>query len=536
MKSWWMRRMSCCGKVTLVGAGCGKGLLTVRGWEAVQQADVVVYDALLDEDILWETKPDCERIFVGKRSGRHSSGQDEINRLLAEKARQGKNVVRLKGGDGFVFGRGGEELQYLQEKKISCEVIPGVSSAIAVPEHFGISVTHRDVAQSFSVVTGHEAGEERENYHALAQLKGTLVFLMGLSRLGEIAEELMANGKAADTSAAVLSHGYLPDERRFDGTLATIAEIAKDAETPAILLIGETARMNLAEKKTLPLSGATVAVTGTVSFTKRLETVLSALGAYVQRRPHLRIVSQAEQIPNDFAGYDWLVFTSANGVDVFFGCLRSKEVDLRKLAHLKFACIGDGTRQRLWDFGIAADVVPKVFTAKELGRSLSAQLAEREQLLILRAENGSHELTEELDRAGVRYEDRKIYRTEAVQLQAGMTERKADGNGKVITEENAARERENHFRQRADYLVFASAMGARAYFENGGIVDEAKIVCIGELTAEALREAGGWYDGGADRVKDEFAKRDGNNRLLIAREHTVEGIAEAILEDWRKMK
>lgn len=503
--------MSCCGKVTLVGAGCGKGLLTVRGLEAVRQADVVVYDALLDEDILWETKPDCERIYVGKRSGRHSTGQDEINRLLAEKARQGKNVVRLKGGDSFVFGRGGEELLYLQSEKIPCEVVPGVSSAIAVPEHFGISVTHRGVAQSFSVITGHEAGEERENYHALAQLKGTLVFLMGLSRVGEIAEELMANGKSADTPAVVLSRGYLSGEKRFDGTLATIAEIAKDAETPAILLIGETARMDLAKTEKLPLSGATVTVTGTVSFTKRLETVLSALGAYVHRRPHLRIVPQVEQIPDDFTNYDWLVFTSANGVDVFFQHLRSSGVDLRKLAHLKFACIGVGTKQRLWDFGIVADFVPEIFTAKELGRSLSSQVAERERLLILRAENGSPQLTEELERAGVQYEDRKIYRTEVVSNSMDSA-----GQGESANEAEFMTKRWDADSQSevGDYLVFASAMGVRTYFENGGTVGGAKIVCIGELTAEAIK----------------------GYTPIIAHTHTTEGIAEAILGDWRKVK
>ena len=475
------------GKVILVGAGCGRGVLTVQG-----QADVVVYDALLDEDILWEASDDCERIYVGKRSGRHSIGQDEINRLLAEKARQGKTVVRLKGGDSFVFGRGGEELQFLQAQEISCEVIPGVSSAIAVPEHFGIPVTHRGVAQSFSVITGHEAGGERENYHALAQLKGTLVFLMGLGRIREIAEELMANGKSADTPAVVLSKGYLSGERRFDGTLATIAETAKDAKAPAILLIGGTAGMALGQKETLPLSGASVTVTGTVSFTKRLETVLTALGASVQRHPHLRIVPQTQQIPDDVPDADWLVFTSANGVEVFFTHLRSVGTDLRKLAHLQFACIGNGTGQKLWEYGIAADFVPEVYTAQELGNCLAQKLTARKKALILRTENGSPLLTKALERAGVRYEDRKIYRTEAVQME---------------------------MRETGDYLVFASAAGANAFFAGGGAADGAKLVCIGGITAEALRE---WKE--ADEAV-----------VIIARRHTAEGIAEVILEDWSQV-
>ena len=522
------------GKVVLVGAGCGKGLLTVQGLEAVQRADVVVYDALLDEDILWETKPDCERLYVGKRSGHHSISQNEINRILVQKAKENKSVVRLKGGDSFVFGRGGEEMLYLQKERIPCEVIPGVSSAIAVPEHFGIPVTHRGVAQSFSVITGHEAGENRENYSALAKLNGTLVFLMGLSRVEEIAGELIDNGKSADTPAVVLSRGYSSEEARFDGTLGTIAKIAKEAKAPAILLVGETAGMRLTEKPGLPLSGATVTATGTVSFTRRLEEVLSALGAFVRRVPHLAIVPQTGQIPDDFADYDWLVFTSANGVDVFFWYLRTAGKDLRKLFHLKFACIGDGTRRKLWDYGIMADFVPKSFTAQELGRSLPMQMEKGERVLILRAENGSPQLTEELDAAGVRYEDRKLYRTKAIQsnVSAGNTAicEEPDGNrGASVNEEQGL-----PFRCETDYLVFASAEGVRTFFENGGTVCEATIVCIGELTAAALRE----IDKEAGKPIEQPSKGYGGwvsgKKVLIAHTHTVEGIAEIILEDWKK--
>ena len=187
------------GAVTLVGAGCGRDLITVKGLCALQQADVVVYDDLIDKNLLLETRPECERIYVGKRMGKHSHGQEEIHRLLALKAGAGKRVVRLKGGDSFVFGRGGEEILYLQKKGIAYEVIPGVTSAVAVPGHGGIPVTHRGMARSVTIVTGHSASGEEENYKALAALDGTLVFMMGLGRIGEITQALMDAGKGPDT-------------------------------------------------------------------------------------------------------------------------------------------------------------------------------------------------------------------------------------------------------------------------------------------------------------------------------------------------
>ncbi|MBQ8469108.1 MAG: uroporphyrinogen-III C-methyltransferase, partial [Clostridia bacterium] len=234
--------------ITLIGAGPGPGLITLRGLEALQQAEVVIYDDLIDEGLLQDPAlKDAEKLYVGKRRGAHSMSQEEINALLIAEGREGKEVVRLKGGDSFVFGRGGEEVLALQEAGLPFTVIPGVTSAVAVPEDFGIPVTHRGRSRSFTVITGHTADGSvgGESFDTLARLQGTLVFLMGVRNLTAITEGLLAAGKDPETPAALLSKGFSPDARRFDGTLQTIADLAKDAETPGILVVGEVAALQL---------------------------------------------------------------------------------------------------------------------------------------------------------------------------------------------------------------------------------------------------------------------------------------------------
>ena len=350
------------GSVTLVGAGCGPGLITAAGLEAVRQAEVLVYDALLDSALLKEAAAGCEMIPVGKRSGAHSMPQNEISKILCEKAKEGKRVVRLKGGDSFVFGRGGEECLRLKAEGISFSVIPGVTSAVAVPEHFGIPVTHRGAAQSFTVVTGRSGTGEVENYGALAALKGTLVFLMGIRSLQEITERLMENGKDPETPAAVLIKGFSPEEERIDGTLGTIALLAENAPTPGILVVGGTAAMHLGERPessgTGTLSGCSAAVAGTKHFAEKTVRRLRELGAEASPAVCMEILPLKENIPETFDGYDWLVFTSANGAGLFFETLRERGTDLRQLGKARFACIGPGTAEHLLRHGFCADLVP----------------------------------------------------------------------------------------------------------------------------------------------------------------------------------
>ena len=498
------------GSVTLVGAGCGPGLITAAGLEAVRQAEVLVYDALLDSALLEEAPADCEMIPAGKRSGAHSMVQDEISSILCEKAAEGKRVVRLKGGDSFVFGRGGEECLCLEAAGIPVSVIPGVTSAVAVPEHFGIPVTHRGRAQSFTVVTGRSGTGEVENYGALAALKGTLVFLMGIRSLREITQRLMENGKDPETPAAVLTKGFSPEEGRIDGTLGTIASLAENAPTPGILVVGETADMHLGKRAGSsaagPLSGCSTVVAGTRHFAEKTARRLRELGAEALPAVCMEIVPIKDNIPEVFEGYSWLVFTSANGIGLFFETLRERGTDLRQLGKVRFACIGPGTAERLQDHGFRTDLVPKRYTARDLGEAL-AEVCVREaekgcpeekgapagRILILRAEQGSPELTEALMRAGIPYDDRKIYRTEPVETDGGTTGIDI-GSGKP------------------DYLVFGSAGCVRAWFRYRGIPEGTVLVCIGRYTEAEL----GKHSGG---------------RCLTAESYTAEGIAEAIRAD-----
>ena len=503
-------------KVILLGAGCGRGMLTREGLAALEQAEVLVYDDLIDPSLLAAVPSSCRKIYAGKRSGAHARPQEEIQQILIEEAEKGQLVVRLKGGDSFVFGRGGEEILALKERGIPVTVIPGVSSCIAVPEHFGIPVTHRGSAQSFTVVTGHTAEGTDENYEALANLRGTLVFLMGIRSLQRITERLISFGKDKDTPSAVLTKGFSAEEGRIDGTLGTIAALAEHAPTPGILVVGETAAMDLrpgASSDTMdlrpgadlcrladsgPLSGCTVTVTGTPGFTERAALVLEKQGARVDLQPCMEILPLPENIPA-VPERGWIVFTSANGIRVFFRHLFETGTDLRALARVRFACIGTGTAEALRKQGFQADLIPRHFTAKALGEELGKQISEEsvkqqteiEPVLILRAETGSPALTEELKKLRIPYKDCAVYRTSPLE---GMRSRE-------IT---------------TDYIVYGSAGCVNASFPVLKPAEGVTPVCIGEYAAKAFREKTG-------------------KEPLTAKISTAEGIAEAICAD-RKEK
>lgn len=430
------------GHVTLVGAGPGAGLLTVRGLEALRRADVILYDDLLDEGLLKDPAlADTEKVFVGKRSGAHSVPQEETTALLIAKAKEGKRVVRLKGGDSFVFGRGGEEALALQEAGIPFELVPGVSSAIAVPEDFGIPVTHRGLARSFTVVTGHTAdpASDEENYEALAKLEGTLVFLMGLRNLDAICEKLMAHGKAPETPAAMLSRGFAPDAARYDGTLGTIAAAAKDAETPAILVVGDVASFHL-EQSTSD-RGPSVSVIGTEAFCQKFLTKCPSAVPF----PLVDIVPVEHTLP-PFETIEWVCFLSANALRFFFDGVG----DVRKLSHLKFACVGPATAAALKQRGFNADFVPSRFDRETLQNELPGDGT----ALLLGAKT-----PEERPTTDTRFRNVGLYEATT-----------RVGTADIHT----------------DYLVFASASGVRAFFENDGQWNGATPVCIGNPTAAEL--------------------------------------------------
>lgn len=498
------------GIVRLVGAGCEAGQITVRGLEALREADVIVYDDLLDRKLLSEARKGCELIDVGKRWGAHKKEQDEIHDILISRAGQGKNVVRLKGGDPTVFGRGGEEFLALREAGIRCEMVPGVSSCIAGPEHMGISITHRGMASSFTVVTGHSGKETAEDFQTLAALKGTLIFLMGLRKAEEIAEGLMRAGKAPETPVSVLSCVYREGEKRLDGTLGSLTDLAKYAEAPAIIVVGKMAGLHLrsevpdaaAQESAQsaqpgdPKSGVhkSALVVGTRSFTDKMASLLNKDGLRTVKYPCLGIVPQPGEIPANeiIANYKWIVFTSANGVRIFWEEMKRRRTDLRRFTHLKFACIGPGTAKELEErFLLKADLLPKEYTTEGLAQALGYAVGPGQEVLILRAAEGNILLTKALECEKIPYRDCRIYRT-----QYFAPEIEADPEIEAGLES-------------FDYVLFASAGGVRAFLKENTLPESVIPVCIGEKTGEELEILAG-------------------RRGVIARESTAEGIRRTI--------
>ena len=527
------------GRVILVGAGCEAGQLTQSGLRAIREADVIVYDDLMDQSILALAREGCELVSVGKRWHNHKKEQEEIYEILADSARKGKRVVRLKGGDPTVFGRGGEEFLAMQAEGIPCELIPGVSSCIAAPEHMGIPVTHRGLASSFTVVTGHGASETAEKFEALAALKGTLVFLMGLTRAKEIAEGLISAGKDPKTPAAILSCVFRPGERRLDGALGDLAELAGKAQAPAILVIGETAGLHLRGGKR-PRSALIV---GTASFTKKMAGLLREDGMRAVEYPCIDVVPQPEEIPGpeEFRQYDWAVFTSANGVRVFAEELRGRQcagnsgerqragssgrnVDIRALAHLKFACIGPGTAEALEDaLLISADLIPGEYTSESLAQVLIEAVMPGQRVLLLRAVEASPVLTRALDQEKIFYRDCGIYHTQYNDrgIVAGGMDAPAETAAAAGAPVSAAAEAPAASAQGtedpetaaegAGFVLFGSAGGVRAFLKEHALPEKAVPVCIGRTTKAELEALTG-------------------KRALLAKECTAEGIRETLRE------
>lgn len=492
------------GKVYLVGAGCGDPqLITWKGVKLLQKCDVVLYDDLAASKLLEETKQDCEQIFVGKRYGRHSLPQEETNALLVEKAKEGKLVVRLKGGDPFVFGRGGEEILALQAEGIPYEVVSGVTSSIAVPAAAGIPVTHRKIARSFHVITGHRAaGGEitlTEQLDTLAKLEGTLVFLMGLHHLEEITAGLIQGGKSADTPAAVISKGTTPQQKTVRAKLGDLAaEVRKgELEAPAVIVIGETAGLDFTGTIPRPLRGVKIGVTGTKSITRKLRDRLEELGAEVTEMDYSKLVPYGEnkileETMQRVSEYPWAVFTSPNGVDIFFDYLKKLRMDVRTLVGLKFAVIGTGTAAALEKRGLYPAYLPEKYDVESLAKGLCKIVGKEEKLLILRAEQGSEILTEVLDAAEMQYTDVKIY--------------------DIFVDEDK-RSYANEKVREMDFITFASGSGVRGFMENGGIIpDGTKAVCIGASTTKMLKKYG------------EYDK-------ITAETFNVNGVVEAILQE-----
>lgn len=435
--------------VYLIGAGPGDpGLITVKGLEFIKQCDTIIYDRLGTYQLLEMVKPDCRRIYVGKQAGSHYKKQPEINEILVEEGRKGNMVVRLKGGDPFVFGRGGEEVTALLEAGIPFQVIPGITSAVAVPEVCGIPVTHRGTSRSFHVITGHKRADgevkltgENESlnhlkstenseftdrnrsdedvlndYAYIRNQEGTSVFLMGLNRLSQIMERLVQTGAEKHTPVAVISKGTMPGQQIVRGDIQSIADKVNEAklESPAIIVVGENAALDFTAPNRGPLQNVHVGFVGTPKLREKMRVAIDALGGQsysivdmsveqTEEKDRLRVA--LEHIED----YSWLAFTSQNTITLFFKWLREWNIDVRKLAHLKFAVVGAGTRDALRSEGYIADYVPDEYTTSALAMGLANVMNDGEKLLLPRAVQGSETMLDILDKGGVTYEEIPVY-------------------------------------------------------------------------------------------------------------------------------
>ena len=397
--------------VALVGAGPGDpGLITVRGAALLAGADVVVYDRLAHPALLELAPATAELIDVGKAPGRVAMDQDGINEVLVDRGKRGLAVVRLKGGDPFVFGRGGEEAEVLAAAGIEFEVVPGITSAIAAPAYAGIPVTHRGLSTHFTVVTGHEdpeKGTTDTDWDALARAGGTLVILMGAGRLAEITDRLLASGRSADTPVAAVRWGTRAEQRTIRATLATIADAGVQA--PSAIVVGPVAGLELAWFESRPLFGRTVVVTRAREQASELRRRLEALGAEVLELPTIRLEPIEVTVP-DLTDYAWLVFTSSNGVRAFFAALRRSDRDARALGSARVAAIGPGTAAELEAAGVVPDLLPEEAVGESLV-NVFPDPAPGARVLLARAEQAREVVPEGLAARGYVVDVVAVYRT-----------------------------------------------------------------------------------------------------------------------------
>ncbi len=492
-------------KVFLVGAGPGDaGLITVKGLELVRMADVIIYDQLGTAHFVSQARPDCELYDVGKFAGNHKVTQDEINRLLVEKGREGKLVVRLKGGDPFVFGRGGEELLHLAEAGVSAEVVPGVTSAISAPCYAGIPITQRGYTVSMAIVTGHEAEKEASeiNWQALAGI-GTVVFLMGVKNLPTICKNLIEAGRSEDTPVALVQNGTLAIQKTVVGTLKTIADIAVAAniKAPAVTVVGEVVKLReqLEWFEKRPLFGKTIVVTRSRLQAGSLTASLQKLGARVIECPTIKIVQHARSSEilkffEEADKYDHLVFTSVNGVEGFISSLLDSGKDLRFLGGKKIVCIGPATAEAFSRRGIRPDFVPETYVAEAL-LPYFAELPPT-GVAILRAEKAREILPETLKKAGHQVGVVSIYHT--------------DFEKPDISEAVTA-----FAEKQIDLVTFTSSSTAEGFAEaiKGTLIDSSKVkaASIGPVTTETCQKLGFGVE-------------------IEAEEYTIPGLVRAILE------
>ena len=495
------------GKVYLVGAGPGDpGLITMKGMECLRDANVVVYDWLVNHELLDNVADDAECIYAGKRAGGKAMEQEEINKLMVSRAKDGAMVVRLKGGDPFVFGRGGEEVQALAQAGLPFEVVPGVTSAIAAPAYAGIPLTHRGVASSFTVVSGSEDPSKDTpgiDWNALARSGGTLVVLMGWNTREAVFESLMAAGMDPSTPAALVQWGTTPQQRKVIGTLGSIVRQGVEAglSSPVVAVIGDV--VGLQDKggwfDNSPLFGKRVLVTRSRNQASALSTPLRREGAQPVELPAIQVAPMADNAGLDtalkeVASYDWAIFTSGNAVEIFFGRMKNLGMDSRTLGPTKIAAIGTATASALQDRGICPDLLPKEFDSRSLLSAMSLVDLAGKRILLARAELADEYLPQGLEELGAYVDDIGIYTT-------------------TVPEGSSEKAKDLLSQGRIDAATFTSASTVVNLLElldgDAGLLKGVHVGCIGPVTATA-------------------AKERGLDIAFVAQEHTLQGMVEAL--------
>ncbi|HEX4706612.1 MAG TPA: uroporphyrinogen-III C-methyltransferase [Candidatus Udaeobacter sp.] len=495
------------GKVCLVGAGPGDlGLVTLRAKECTESADVIVYDHLANPEMLGWARDDAEVIYAGKEPGKSQLSQQEINALLIERARQGKQVVRLKGGDPFVFGRGAEEAQAIADAGIPFEIVPGITSAIAGPAYAGIPMTHRAHNSHVTFFTGHEDPSKPESaidYAALAKLGGTQVMMMGMERLGSITREMLKQGVRSDLPVALVRSATTGQQETLTGTLSDIAQkaVVNDFKAPAVAVFGDVVALrddlNWYEKR--PLLGKRIVVTRTRKQASALSNKLRALGAYVIELPTIRIESPTNlrefaELVQDAHVYDWIIFTSANGVEAFFDIFFKLYDDMREIGGARIAAIGPATAQRVKDFHLRVDVQPEEFVAEAVAREFEKLGSiENLRILLVRAEKARDTLPKELSAQGGIVDEAFAYRTVA-------ETRDTRGAQRQLTEDGA------------DLITFTSSSTVENFMALGLPWPKGmRIASIGPITSKTVRDQGLKVD-------------------VEARRHDIDGLVQAVSE------
>lgn len=503
------------GKVYLIGAGPGDiKLITLKGLECIKKADVIVYDRLANSRLLTSARADAKLIYVGKSPERHTLTQDEINQVLVEEASKGLTVARLKGGDPFVFGRGGEEAEVLLNAGIPYEIIPGITSAIGVPAYAGIPVTHRDFTSTFTVITGNEDPTKEDSnidWDRLGKDPGTLIFLMGVGNLPKIVEQLIIHGKSPQTPIALIRWGTRPEQQVVTGTLDNIvSEVNRiGLKSPAVIIVGEVVKLRekLQWFETKPLFGKRVLVTRSREQASSLSEKIEELGGEAWEYPTIAIEKPFSLGPLDEAikkssSFDWIIFTSVNAVNAFFNRMKELKIDIRKLANVNFCAIGPKTKKIIENKGILVDYVPEVFQAEAIFDGLKDLLKPGQRILLPRADLARPFLVESLKRLNLDVTEVIAYRTV-----------KNSANSQDLLEKLINKE--------IHVITFTSSSTVRNFMElikennTDQLLDGITIACIGPITAGTAQQLGLSVD-------------------IVAESFTIEGLIECLIDYFKK--